>query len=158
MPFTKEILMSTLKAAVQYKVPVKGLPRILIMEDDPISGKLVQKYLDPYGDCTLVVDGIAAVETFEQAILGGDIYHLLILDIMVPGIHGKEVLRMIREIEQKHGVPGERRSRAIMTTALSDVGNVVESFNGPQARALMDDCNISLDFLDLINNASHQLS
>jgi two-component system, chemotaxis family, chemotaxis protein CheY len=128
MPFTREDLASALNAAVMYKVPVNGHPRILIMEDDPVSGKLMQKFLAPYGDCMLVVDGIAAVEAFERAVLSGDIYHLIILDIMVPEIHGKEVLKRIREIERKHGIPDSRRSRVIMTTALSDSGNIVESF------------------------------
>jgi two-component system, chemotaxis family, chemotaxis protein CheY len=129
-PFTREDLASTIKKAMMYKVPVCGRPRILIMEDDPVSGRLMQAYLNPYGDCKLVVDGRAAIEAFEQAILAGDIYHLLVLDIMVPEIHGRDVLKRIREIESQHGVPASRRSRAIMTTALSDAGNVIESFKG----------------------------
>jgi two-component system, chemotaxis family, chemotaxis protein CheY len=130
MPISREDLASKLKEAVMYKVPVYGRPRILIMEDDPVSGRLMQKYLASCGDCTLVVDGRAAIEVFEQAVLDGSIYHLLVLDIMVPEIHGKDVLKRIREIEREHGIPDTRRSRAIMTTALSDTGNVVESFKG----------------------------
>jgi two-component system, chemotaxis family, chemotaxis protein CheY len=128
MPVTRDDLISTLKKAVMYKVPMRGQPRILIMEDDPVSGKLMQAYLNSCGNCTLVVDGRAAIEAFELAVLGGDIYHLLVLDIMVPEIHGKDVLKKIREIESQNGIPVSRRSRAIMTTALSDTGNVVESF------------------------------
>ncbi len=130
MPFTKEVFVSRLKDATRYKVHANGRPRILILEDDPVSGRLMQKYLDPYGDCTLVVDGKTAVEVFEQTVRDGDIYHLLVLDIMVPEIHGKDVLKMIREIESRHEVPEARRSRAIMTTALSDTSNVVDSFKG----------------------------
>jgi two-component system chemotaxis response regulator CheY len=47
---------------------------------------------------------------------------------MVPEMHGKDVLRSIPEIEERNGVPANRRSRIIMTTALSDTSNVVESF------------------------------
>jgi two-component system chemotaxis response regulator CheY len=128
MPVKREELASRLTEAVMYKVPVCGRPRILIMEDDPVSGRLMQKYLAPCGECTLVVDGRAAIEAFEQAVQCGDIYHLLVLDIMVPEIHGKDVLKRIREIEREHGIPVSRRSRAVMTTALSDAGNVTESF------------------------------
>ncbi len=130
MPFKKDVFISRLKEATLYKVHVNGRPRILILEDDPVSGKLMQKYLDPYGDCTLVVDGKTAVEVFEQAVLNGDIFHLLVLDIMVPEIHGKDVLKRIREIESRHEIPVGRRARAIMTTALSDTQNVVDSFKG----------------------------
>lgn len=128
MPVKREDLASRLTEAAMYKVPVCGRPRILIMEDDPVSGRLMQKYLAPCGECTLVVDGRAAIEAFEQAVQCGDIYHLLVLDIMVPEIHGKDVLKRIREIEREHGIPVSRRSRAVMTTALSDAGNVTESF------------------------------
>ena len=128
MPINREDLASRLKEAAMYKVPVSGRPRILIMEDDPVSGRLMLKYLAPCGDCTLVVDGRAAIDAFERAVLDGEIYHLLVLDIMVPEIHGKDVLKRIREIEREHGIPVSRRSRAVMTTALSDAGNVVESF------------------------------
>lgn len=128
MPFSKDTLAAKLKKASAYKVPVYSRPRFLILEDDPVSGKLMQKYLDPYGDCTLVVDGRDAIETFEQAVIAGQIYQLLLLDIMVPEIHGKDVLKRIRELEEQYGVPKGRRSRVIMTTALSDTSNVVESF------------------------------
>lgn len=128
MPFRKEDLAARLREAVKYKVSVCGRPKVLIMEDDPVSGRLMQKYISPYGDCTLVVDGRAAIEAFEQAVLNDEIYHLLVLDIMVPEIHGRDVLKRIREIEREHGIPDSRRSRAIMTTALSDAGNIVESF------------------------------
>ncbi|GEM_PF-790551 len=128
MPFSKDTLAAKLKKASAYKVPVCSRPRFLILEDDPVSGRLMQKYLDPYGDCTLVVDGREAVESFEQAVSAGHIYQLLLLDIMVPEIHGKDVLKRIRELEEQYGVPKDRRSRIIMTTALSDTSNVVESF------------------------------
>ena len=128
MPVRREDLASRLTEAVMYKVPACGQPRILIMEDDPVSGRLMQKYLAPCGECTLVVDGRAAIEAFEQAVQCGDIYHLLVLDIMVPEIHGKDVLKRIREIEREHVIPVSRRSRVVMTTALSDAGNVTESF------------------------------
>jgi len=130
MPFTKDTFASRLKKATIYKIPINGRPRILILEDDPVSGRLMQNYLNPFGECTLVVDGMEAVRVFEQALTNGGIYHLLVLDIMVPGIHGKDVLKRVREIEVQHGVPMVRKSRIIMTTALSDTANVVDSFKG----------------------------
>ena len=128
MPFSKDTLASRIKKVTMYKRPIGSKLRILILEDDPVSGKLMQKYLSPFGDCTIVIDGKEAIQVFEQAVVVGQIYHLLLLDIMVPEIHGKDVLRKIREIEEQHDVPKGRRSRIIMTTALSDTANVVESF------------------------------
>jgi two-component system chemotaxis response regulator CheY len=128
IPFSKDAFVSRLKIAMMYKKPAGGRPRILIMEDDPVSAKLMKIYLDPYGDCTLVADGMEAVQVFERAVAEGGIYQLLILDIMVPEMHGKDVLRKVREIEEQYCVPKNRKCRIIMTTALSDTANVVESF------------------------------
>jgi two-component system chemotaxis response regulator CheY len=128
MPFSKDTFASRLKKAALYRTTESSRPQILIMEDDPVSSKLLQKYLEPYGDCTPVFNGIEAVQAFEQAVADGKVYQIIILDIMVPEMHGKDVLRRIREIEERHGVPANRRSRIIMTTALSDPANVVESF------------------------------
>jgi two-component system chemotaxis response regulator CheY len=128
MPFSKDTFSSRLKKVALYRTLESTRPQILIMEDDPVSSKLMQKYLEPYGDCTPVFNGIDAVQVFEQAVADGKMYQIIILDIMVPEMHGKDVLRSIREIEKRNGVPANRRSRIIMTTALSDTSNVVESF------------------------------
>jgi DNA-binding response OmpR family regulator len=67
-PIAKEKLINAIKQAMRYKMPADERPRILIMEDDPVSGCLIQRYLDSYGECNLVTDGKKAIEAFEQAI------------------------------------------------------------------------------------------
>ena len=47
---------------------------------------------------------------------------------MVPEIHGRDVLRMIRDFEKERGVPNYKRVKIIMTTALSDSNNIIDSF------------------------------
>ena len=36
--------------------------KILIVEDDMVSRKFLNKYLKQYGDCDMVVDGLEAIE------------------------------------------------------------------------------------------------
>ena len=127
-PFAREHLVNAIHEAMRYKLPNNGHPRILIMEDDPVSGLLMRRYLEPVGDCTLVIDGKEAIEAFLSTIETNERYHLLILDIMVPEVHGKDVLKKIRELETERGIPEKRRSKIIMTTALGDSGNVIDSF------------------------------
>jgi two-component system, chemotaxis family, chemotaxis protein CheY len=98
------------------------------MEDDPVSGLLLQRYLDSYGECNLVTDGKNAIDAFEQAMETEKKYHLVILDIMVPEINGKDVLKKIRELEMEKRIPERGRTKVIMTTALSDSGNIIDSF------------------------------
>jgi two-component system chemotaxis response regulator CheY len=128
VPIAKEKLINAIKQAMRYKRPADGRPRILIMEDDPVSGLLIQRYLESYGECNLVTDGKMAIEAFEQAIETEKKYHLIILDIMVPEINGKDVLKKIRELEMEKRIPEQGRTKVIMTTALSDSGNIIDSF------------------------------
>lgn len=66
--------------------------RLLIVDDDVELCELVDQYLNSQGfQIDAVHDGLAGVERA----LSGD-YALVILDVMLPGIRGFEVLRQIR--------------------------------------------------------------
>lgn len=67
--------------------------KLLIIEDDPAISGMVKEYLAKEGhDCTVVQDGVQAVSRFQP----GE-YDLVLLDLMLPGRNGLEVLQMIRE-------------------------------------------------------------
>ena len=102
--------------------------RCLIVEDDFVGRKLMQKYLSDYGECDVAVDGKEAVEAFRQAIEDKSPYDLVCLDIMMPNMNGHEVLSTIREIEIWNGISGLDGVKVIMTTALGDSENVMGSF------------------------------
>ena len=55
--------------------------------------------------------------------------HLIILDIMMPGMDGRETLKAIRQIESEYGIRGLDGVKVIMTTALGDSKNVMGAFN-----------------------------
>lgn len=80
---------------------------MLIIDDDPKLCRLVKDYLDPMGyDVESAGTGPAGLEKA----LAGD-YQAVILDVMLPGMDGFEVLRRIR---QSSTVP------VLMLTALGD--------------------------------------
>jgi two-component system response regulator CpxR len=67
-------------------------PRILVVDDDAELCELVAEYLIPEGfQVDSVYDGVQGVDRS----LSGQ-YSLVILDVMLPGIQGFEVLRQIR--------------------------------------------------------------
>lgn len=101
--------------------------RILIVEDDFISRKLLQRLLGHYGECDIAVNGQEAVDAFKLAHGEGKPYDLICMDIMMPVVDGQKALRMIREVEKEMGIPMTREAKVIMTTALDDPRNVVES-------------------------------
>jgi len=66
--------------------------RILVVEDEPEISQVVMKYLEINGyESTLAVNGFEALEMFSQ-----EAYHLILLDVMMPGIDGFEVLARIK--------------------------------------------------------------
>ena len=60
--------------------------------------------------------------------MNDDPYDLVLLDIMMPGMDGQEVLRKLRAIEKESGVSGKDESVIIMVTAISCPRNVLEAF------------------------------
>jgi DNA-binding response OmpR family regulator len=92
--------------------------RILIVEDEPRIVSFLEKGLRANGfSTTSVADGRDAVDmaTDEQ-------FDLVLLDLGLPGLNGREVLRRIR-------ARGERL-RVIVLTALDDVESTVAGLEG----------------------------
>lgn len=102
--------------------------RILIVEDEFISRKIMQKLLSQLGDCDIAVDGEEAVDAFRLAWDENQPYDLVCLDIMMPRINGKEALARIRSMEKDRGIKGTQEVKIIMTTAVEDAKTVFESF------------------------------
>ncbi len=102
--------------------------KCLIVEDDFISGKLLETYLSDCADCSAACDGPEAVEAFVDALDFGQPFDLICLDVMMPGMNGHEVLTEVRRIESERGIGGLDGVKVIMTTALDDSGNIMGSF------------------------------
>jgi two-component system chemotaxis response regulator CheY len=127
-PFTVERLQRAIIAADEIRAIPRESIRILILEDDAVSGLLIKKYVADVGDSKLVTDGKKAIEEYRAALNERRPYHVVFLDIMVPEIHGRDVLQMIRKYENEMGVPYYRRAKIIMTSALGDAENIIDSF------------------------------
>jgi len=102
--------------------------KCLIVEDDFVSRKLLQTCLADHADCDVACDGREAVEAFTEALEAGRPYDLICLDVMMPGMGGREALTDIRRIEAQHGIGGLDSVKVIMTTALDDSINIFGAF------------------------------
>jgi len=103
--------------------------RILIAEDDLISRKFLFKFLNRYGECDLVVDGLEALDAVLLSIKEESPYNLICLDIMMPKLDGVKVLKSIRDLELQKGILPSERAKIIMTTALSETQYVQKAFD-----------------------------
>lgn len=91
--------------------------RVLFLEDEPTIREVLKEYMKISGyDVTEVDDGKKALELLKE-----QPYDLAILDIMVPGISGLEVLSYIKD-----QLPN---LATIMLTALEDEKTQVDAFN-----------------------------
>jgi two-component system, chemotaxis family, chemotaxis protein CheY len=102
--------------------------RTLIVEDDFTSRLLLQTFLAKYGECHVAINGKEAVAAFRTSEANGQHYDLICMDIMMPEMDGQAAVKEIRAIEEAGGTTSTNGAKIIMTTALDDVKNVVQSF------------------------------
>lgn len=90
--------------------------KILVVEDQDQISSILAKYLTSEGyDYSIAKNGFEALEIF-----GGQEFNLILLDIMMPGINGFEVLKEIRKISD---IP------VIMLTAKQDEIDRLKGFD-----------------------------
>lgn len=73
--------------------------RILVIEDTEDTANLIKRMLQNQYEIDIANDGIAGVEAFKQGI-----YDIVLLDIMMPGMSGDEVLEVINSLNPKQVV------------------------------------------------------
>ena len=86
------------------------MPNILVIDDDPSVRTLVADVLGMEGhDVRCAPDGMAGLLMIDD-----ERPDCIVLDAMMPGLTGHEVLRLIREADGDHHLP------VVMLTAASD--------------------------------------
>jgi two-component system, chemotaxis family, chemotaxis protein CheY len=111
--------------------------RILVVEDDFGSRRMMQKMLEKYGIVDVVVDGEEAVEAFKLAWEDSSPYAVVFMDIMMPKMDGHEALKRLRELEREMGVKSSEEVKVIMTSVLEDPKNVIEAYYGGAATSYL---------------------
>ncbi len=111
--------------------------RVLIVEDDFASRRILQAILEDRVRCDVVVDGQEAIDAFRISLEENDRYDCILLDIMMPNIDGQEALKEIRRHESEVGIRETDGVKVIMTSALQDPKNVVNAYYDGLADAYM---------------------
>ncbi|HJW27577.1 MAG TPA: response regulator transcription factor [Rhodocyclaceae bacterium] len=107
------------------------MPRLLLADDDLDFCALLERYFRTEGFAVeLAHDGDQAL----AAALAGD-FDLIVLDIMMPGMSGLEVLRRLRPL---------RRTPVLMLTALGDDADSLRGFEEGADDYLGKPCNLKV--------------
>lgn len=89
--------------------------RILVVDDQPENCEVLLRRLEKEGHmCAVVHNGADALELLAERD-----FDLVLLDILMPGIDGREVLRRVKEDDRLRHLP------VIMISALDEIENVV---------------------------------
>ncbi|TAL32756.1 MAG: response regulator [Spirochaetes bacterium] len=99
--------------------PDGGRPSILITDDDPVSVKILHDFLSGLDYAVHTTpDGRAALEILKDVRID-----LLLLDVMMPGLSGYDVLKKIRETRSPEELP------VILITAKSQIDDIKRGFD-----------------------------
>lgn len=128
-----------------------GITRILIVDDERRARLFLREVLKPFGLCDEAEDGETAVEMFREALVSGNPYKLVFMDIMMPVMDGQQALENIRAIEHSHGHDLHGGGvKVVMITALNDSENVIKAYHEGGASAYLPKPVTVNNLLDLL--------
>ena len=99
--------------------------RVLVVDDELVSRKKMQKIMKSFGNCQVADNGKDAMAMFEKAWENWAPLDLITLDISMPDIDGIEVLYNIRKKEKN--IPRAKRVKIIMVTSRTDKDSIITS-------------------------------
>jgi two-component system, chemotaxis family, chemotaxis protein CheY len=94
--------------------------KCLIVEDDKVSSRVLEKMIARHGSSDAVASGLGALELFRQAHDALSPYDLILMDIMIPEIDGLQSVLDIRKMETLMEIPWPQRVAIVMVTSLDD--------------------------------------
>jgi two-component system, chemotaxis family, chemotaxis protein CheY len=101
--------------------------KILIVDDESVSRKKLERIMMSFGECMAVSSGAEAIKAFKDAWDQWAPFALITLDVSMPEMDGTETLFMIRQMESSKNVPDENRVKIIMVTARYDKSTIATS-------------------------------
>lgn len=102
--------------------------KVLVIDDDFDTRRLLQKILHPFGYVDVAMDGEEGVEAFQTALRDNEPYDLITMDLLMPNSDGQQALREIREIEKEKGIPEDKAVKIIVISGLDDSKELHDAF------------------------------
>jgi two-component system chemotaxis response regulator CheY len=99
--------------------------KILVVDDESVCRKVLHKALEAFGPCEEAEDGREATAAFKRAWDESSPFDLLMLDLSMPDMDGKEVILQIRSLEKDMKVPNQGQTKIVMVTSHSEEDTVL---------------------------------
>jgi len=100
--------------------------KILIVDDENISRKILLKKMELIGECTTVNDSLKALVLYDKAVKAKDPFEIITLDVSMPKMDGRQVLSMIRKKEKAMKIVKKDRVKIIMVTSRMNISTIKE--------------------------------
>jgi CheY-like chemotaxis protein len=83
------------------RIKVGETPRVLLVEDNPDDAMLIRRELKESCNITWVQTGEQALQLIAKLDKSKNAYHIVFLDLGLPGMDGMETFKKIRETQNK---------------------------------------------------------
>lgn len=100
--------------------------KILIVDDEKISRKILVNKLESIGECVETQSSEKALELLDEAEKNESPFDLMTLDVSMPKMDGRQVLKTIRQKEQKLKIDRKDRLKIIMVTSRMTMSTIKE--------------------------------
>lgn len=101
--------------------------RVLVVEDEKVSSKMLEGILKPYGVCVSSESSEDGFELFMTALEAGEPFDVICLDVGLPGLDGIELLDEIRHTEEEKGIIGEAGAKVFVVSGACDLNTFVDA-------------------------------
>jgi len=98
--------------------------KILIVDDEKISRKILVSKMKALGACVAVENSQKALAEMEVAVSNGEPFDIITLDVSMPGMDGRQMLQHIRQQEVKDKIPKAKRVKILMVTARMNMNTI----------------------------------
>lgn len=102
--------------------------KALIVDDDFYSRNMIHEILRPFAACDIAVNGEEAIEAFGKALVAGEPYDIVCLDLVMPELDGQDALKEIRALEAERDTTPGKEAKIIVTTMLDDNKTTHDAF------------------------------
>ena len=102
--------------------------RLLVVDDEPLIRGILIGIVDGLAECDQAENGQEAFHKYETALATGQPYDVIFIDLAMPVMNGRNLLRAIRDREMNLSIPDEDRIKAVVISAENSPRQVAGTF------------------------------